>query len=129
MDLLLDTHAFLWFITGDKQLPEKIIKLMGNSDNKCFVSIASIWEIVIKLSLNKLEIIGGFETIEDFLDNNDFEILPVDFSHTKALLKLEHHHNDPFDRMIISQAIAEKLVIVSKDRFFKEYKVKVIWSN
>ena len=127
MDLLLDTHAFLWFITGDKQLPEKIIKLMGNSDNKCFVSIASIWEIVIKLSLNKLEIIGGFETIEDFLDNNDFEILPVDFSHTKALLELEHLHNDPFDRMIISQAIAEKLVVVTKDRFFKDYKVKVIW--
>jgi len=127
MDLLLDTHAFLWFITGDKQLPEKIIKLMGNSDNKCFVSIASIWEIVIKLSLNKLEIIGGFETIEDFLDNNDFEILPVDFSHTKSLLKLEHLHNDPFDRMIISQAIAEKLVVVTKDRFFKDYKVKVIW--
>jgi len=100
---------------------------MGDSDNKCFVSIASIWEIVIKLSLDKLEIKGGFETIEDFLDNNDFEIIPVDFSHTKALLKLKHLHNDPFDRMIISQAIAEKLVVVTKDRFFKEYEVEVIW--
>lgn len=127
MDLLLDTHALLWFITGDKQLPEKIVALMGDSDNKCFVSIASIWEIVIKLSLDKLEIKGGFETIEDFLDNNDFEIIPVDFSHTKALLKLKRLHNDPFDRMIISQAIAEKLVVVTKDRFFKEYEVEVIW--
>lgn len=127
MDLLLDTHAFLWFITGDNQLPEKIVKLIDDSDNKCFVSIASIWEIVIKLSLDKLEIKGGFDTIEDFLENNDFEILPVDFSHTKKLLKFEHHHNDPFDRMIISQAIAEKLVVITKDKFFNEYKVKVIW--
>ena len=127
MDLLIDTHAFLWFITGDKQLPDKIVKLIGDSDNKCSVSIATIWEIVIKLSLDKLEIKGGFYTIEDFLENNDFEMLPVDFSHTKVLLKLEHPHNDPFDRMIISQAIAEKLVIVTKDRIFKAYKVKVIW--
>lgn len=124
MYLLLDTHALLWFITGDKQLPEKIVALM---DNKCFVSIASIWEIVIKLSLDKLEIKGGFETIEDFLDNNDFEIIPVDFSHTKALLKLKPLHNDPFDRMIISQAIAEKLVVVTRDRLFQEYEVEVIW--
>lgn len=127
MDLLIDTHAFLWFITGDKQLPEKTVKLIGNSDNKCFVSIASIWEIVIKLSLDKLEIKGGFNTIEDFLNNNDIEILSVDFSHTKQLLTLEHPHNDPFDRIIIAQAITEKMVIVTKDRFFKEYKVKVIW--
>ena len=88
MDLLIDTHAFLWFITGDKQLPEKTVKLIGNSDNKCLVSIASIWEIVIKLSLDKLEIKGGFNTIEDFLNNNDIEILPIYFSHTKQLLTL-----------------------------------------
>jgi PIN domain nuclease of toxin-antitoxin system len=127
MNLLLDTHAFLWFITGDKQLPDKIVKLIDDPKSKCFVSIASIWEIVIKLSLNKLEIHGGFKTIEDFLNNNDFELLAVDFSHTKNLLTLEHPHNDPFDRIIISQAITEKMVIVSKDRYFKEYKVKVIW--
>jgi PIN domain nuclease of toxin-antitoxin system len=127
MDLLLDTHAFLWFITGDTQLPARVVKLIDDADNKCFVSIASIWEIVVKLSLDKLEIKGGFETIEDFLENNDIEILPVDFNHTKMLLKLEHHHRDPFDRMIISQAITEKLIIISRDRFFKAYKVKVIW--
>ncbi len=127
MDLLIDTHAFLWFITGDKQLPGKIIKLIGNSENKCVVSIASIWEIAIKLSLDKLEIKGGFNTIEDFLNNNDIEILSLDFSHTKQLLRLEHPHNDPFDRIIIAQAISEKMIIVTKDRFFKEYKVKVIW--
>jgi PIN domain nuclease of toxin-antitoxin system len=127
MDLLIDTHAFLWFITGDKQLPVITVKLIGDSDNKCFVSIASIWEIVIKLSLDKLEIKGGFNTIENFLNNNDIEILSIDLSHTKKLLKLEHFHNDPFDRIIISQAIAEKMAVITKDRFFKEYNVKVIW--
>jgi PIN domain nuclease of toxin-antitoxin system len=127
MDLLLDTHAFLWFITGDKQLPIKIVNQIINTDNKCFVSIASIWEIVIKLSIDKLNIRGGFETVEDFLENNDFEILPINFSHTKKLLKLPHHHNDPFDRMIISQSIVEKIPVITKDIFYKNYSVKTIW--
>jgi PIN domain nuclease of toxin-antitoxin system len=127
MNLLLDTHAFLWFITGDKQLPGKIVSKITDPDNRCFISIASIWEIVIKLSLDKIEIRGGFKTIEDFLENNDIEVLSVNLSHTKKLLNLGHYHKDPFDRMIISQAIAEKLVVITKDGFFKEYKVKIIW--
>jgi PIN domain nuclease of toxin-antitoxin system len=79
------------------------------------------------VSLDKLEIKGGFNTVEDFLNNNDIEILPIDLSHTRKLLKLEHFHNDPFDRMIISQAIAEKMAVITKDRFFKEYNIKMIW--
>ena len=127
MNLLLDTHAFLWFIGGDKQLPEIIVNKIVDPANKCYVSIASIWEIAIKLSLEKLEINGGFNTIEDFLENNDIEILSVNVSHTSKLLRLVHIHKDPFDRMIISQAIAEKMVIITKDGFFKDYKVKVMW--
>jgi len=127
MDLLLDTHAFLWYITGDKQLPDKIVKKINDSTNRCFISIASIWEIVIKLSLGKLEIVGGFHTIEDFLQNNDFEILPIDFDDTKRLLTLEFHHRDPFDRMIIAQAQSSKVIIISKDRYFKAYGIEVLW--
>ncbi len=127
MDLLLDTHVLLWYITGDKQLPTKIVKVIDSPENKCFVSIMSIWEIVIKLSLDKLEIKGGFDTIENFLSNNDVEILPVTLLHTKQLLKLENHHRDPFDRMIISQALSDKLYIVTKDRIFKKYGIKVLW--
>lgn len=127
MDLLLDTHAFLWFITGDKQLPPRLVNQIVDTDNKCFVSIASIWEIVIKLSIDKLDIRGGFDTIEDFLDHNDIEILPINFSHTKRLLKLPHHHNDPFDRIIISQSIVEKITIMTKDKYFKDYNIKIIW--
>lgn len=127
MNLLLDTHAFLWFIAGDKHLPEMIVDKIIDPTNKCYVSIASIWEIAIKLSLEKLEINGGFNTIEDFLENNDIEILSVNVYHTRKLLKLLPIHKDPFDRMIISQAIAEKMVIITKDGFFKDYKVKVMW--
>ena len=127
MNLLLDTHAFLWFIAGDKQLPDKVVDKITDPYNKCFVSIASIWEIVIKYSLGKIEIRGGFKTIEDFLENNDMEVLPVKVSHTKKLLNLKKVHKDPFDRMIISQGIVEKLVIITRDEIFKEYKVKVSW--
>lgn len=80
---------FLWYVDGNEQLPEKIVKIINDKANRCFVSIASIWEIVIKLSIQKLEIKGGFRTIENFLDNNDFEILPIDLDDTKTLLKLD----------------------------------------
>jgi len=127
MKLLLDTHIFLWFITADKQIPQKIIELISNLNNKRWISIASIWEIVIKMSLNKLEIKGGFQTIEDFLGNNDVEILPISFNHTKRLLSLPLLHNDPFDRIIIAQSMIENLTIISKDNRFKDYGIKIIW--
>ena len=127
MDLLIDTHAILWYITGDKQLPKKIVDIINDTSNRCFISITSIWEIVIKLSLDKLEIKGGFDTIEDFLDNNDFEILPIDFDDTKTLLNLETFHRDPFDRMIIAQSLTSKLKIITKDRYFSKYKVDILW--
>jgi len=127
MKLLLDTHTFLWYITGDKQIPQKDIELIRNNINHRWISIASIWEIVIKMSLNKLEIKGGFQTIENFLENNDIEILPIDFNHTKRLLSLPLLHNDPFDRIIIAQSISENLTIVTKDNRFKDYGIKIIW--
>ncbi len=127
MDLLLDTHVILWYITGDNQLPEKIVDIINDGSNRCYVSIASIWEIVIKLSLDKLEIRGGYETIEDFFENNDFEILPIDFDDTKTLLNLELIHRDPFDRMIIAQALTSKLKLITKDNYFKNYNIDILW--
>ncbi|NJN27800.1 MAG: type II toxin-antitoxin system VapC family toxin [Cyclobacteriaceae bacterium] len=127
MDLLLDTHVLLWYISGNSLIPSKLIQTINDETNKCFISIASIWEIVIKLSLNKLEIKGGFNTIEDFLENNDFELLPIDFEHSKRLLNLELIHRDPFDRMIIVQAQAGNMTIISKDAYFKDYNIQVLW--
>lgn len=127
MYLLLDTHAFLWYISGDKQLPKKVIEMINNKTNRCYVNIVSIWEIVIKLTLDKLEIKGGFKTIEDFLNNNDFEILSVDFNDTKTLLSIPKIHQDPFDRLIIAQAQTGDLTVVTKDVEFKKYNIKVLW--
>ena len=127
MKLLLDTHTFLWFITTDNQLSKNVIELISNLSNRRWISIASIWEIVIKMSLNKLDVRGGFKTIEDFLENNDFEILPINFNHIKSLLTLPLIHNDPFDRIIISQAINDNLTIVTKDSKFRDYEVKIVW--
>jgi PIN domain nuclease of toxin-antitoxin system len=108
-------------------LPSKVIELISNINNNRWISIASIWEIVIKMTLNKLEIKGGFRTIEDFLENNDVEILQISFNHTKRLLSLPLLHNDPFDRIIIAQSICEYLIVISKDNKFKDYGIKIIW--
>jgi PIN domain nuclease of toxin-antitoxin system len=124
---LLDTHTFLWFIDGDDSLSDRVIKQIKNVENQCYISIASIWEISIKMSLKKLEIAAGFNTISKFCDKNDIEVLPVTFEHILELNKLDLHHRDPFDRIIIAQGIAEELTVLSKDGNFKHYPVKVLW--
>jgi len=128
MDLILDTHTLIWFINGDHQLPNKSIHLIQNLENKCFISIASIWEIAIKLSLGKLDLNGGFDEIAKIMTRYDFELLPITFNHIQTLLSLDFHHRDPFDRIIISQGLVEKLAIVSKDENFIKYNVTVIWN-
>jgi PIN domain nuclease of toxin-antitoxin system len=129
MDLLLDTHALIWFINGDTQLPDKSVKLISNIETKCFVSIASIWEIAIKLSLGKLALNGGFDEISKIMRHNEIELLPITFEHLKKLLTLEFHHRDPFDRIIISQGLTEEFAVVTKDKNFPKYNVKIIWDK
>lgn len=127
MNLLLDTHALIWFINGDNQLPEKSINLIKNIDNKCFVSIVSIWEIAIKLSLGKLDLHGGFDEISRILRRYEIELLPITFAHIQTLMSLDYHHRDPFDRIIISQGFVENLSIVTKDENFPKYNIKIVW--
>jgi len=129
MDLLLDTHALIWFINGDEQLPDKSIKLIRNIDIKCFISIASIWEIAIKLSLGKLDLNGGFDEISRIMRRYEIELLPITFEHIQKLLTLDFHHRDPFDRIIISQGLVEKLTVVTKDENFLKYNIKLLWNK
>jgi PIN domain nuclease of toxin-antitoxin system len=126
MDFILDTHTFIWFINGEA-LPSTIKDKIRNIDNRCFISIASIWEIAIKTSLGKLTMNGGFDSIKNFLFHTSIEILPITFEHIQQLTKLPYHHNDPFDRLIIAQGIAEKTVVLSVDEKFKLYEVNVQW--
>lgn len=127
MNLLLDTHVLIWFINGDNKLFVKAKNLIKNINNKCYVSIASIWEIALKISLGKLDINGGFDEISSIMDTYEFELLPISYEHIQQLLKLEYHHRDPFDRIIISQGIVENVDIISIDSNFRLYPIKIIW--
>lgn len=127
MNLLLDTHTFIWFLNGDNQLSKNLKDLITDVTNKCFISIASLWEIAIKTSLNKLELLGGFDRIADFLNENDIELLPINFEHIQTLSQLSFHHRDPFDRIIIAQALRENFAIATKDNAFSKYQVIIIW--
>ena len=127
MDLLLDTHSFLWFAENDEQISIRARHEIEDTGNRCFLSIASLWELAIKFSLDKLKLNRPFDIIPELLNNNNIEILPIQFKHLKQLLILPTHHREPFDRLILSQAIAENFVIVPKDGIFEKYTSNVIW--
>lgn len=124
---LLDTHTFIWFIEGSKELSRTARQTIeiDNADN--YVSIVSLWEIAIKVSLGKLELKTPFNQIDRQITQNSFEILPITFEDTLIISALPFHHRDPFDRVIIAQAITNKLTIISKDELFSSYTTKVIW--
>jgi PIN domain nuclease of toxin-antitoxin system len=128
MGFLLDTHAFLWFATGDKKLPSSIREKITDINQSCFISIASFWEITIKIQIKKLQINISLNQLYLFDDRNNIKILQINEQHLTDLLTLEFIHNDPFDRLIISQAISEKLILITKDKGLKKYKVKQQWT-
>ena len=127
MEYLLDTHAFLWFISGDSELSDKAKSHILNPEITKYISTASFWEIAIKVSLKKLALDMPFNELKDHVFQNGFTILPITFEHTANLLQLEQHHKDPFDRLIIAQALTDQLAIISRDSQFSKYNVHLIW--
>ena len=128
MKLLLDTHTFIWWDSEPKRLSQQVLKICQDPGNVLLVSVASLWEMQIKLQLGKLklnkplaELVSGQQKI------NKIDILDVKLEHVLALGKLPSHHRDPFDRLLIAQADIEEAILVSKDQFFAEYEVKVVW--
>ena len=128
MAYLLDTHALLWFISGDKQLPIAVKSIIKDIHQSCFISSVSLWEVTIKLQNKKLELGISLNDLFEFVDRNQIEIIPINFEHLILLSNLPVHHNDPFDRLIIAQAISENLVVITRDKLFKQYKVKQFWN-
>lgn len=131
MQYLIDTHVFLWFVSNSKELSQTAKSLIEDETNEIFISIASLWEISIKTALGKLTIDGKYASVIDDLTDNSIEILPINFAHTIQQNKLPFHHKDPFDRIIISQAIVENMNFISADAIFDNYlkgkTVKRIW--
>jgi len=124
--MLIDTQSFIWFVENNPRLPVKVKVMMEQSD-KLTLSIVSLWELTIKVSLGKLTLSGDIETIIDNALANGFEILPIKRNHLITLSTLDFIHRDPFDRLIISQAIAETIPVVSSDDIFQKYPVNWIW--
>jgi PIN domain nuclease of toxin-antitoxin system len=123
---LLDTHTFLWFVMGNPRITPKLRAQI--EDNENFVSIASIWEIAIKNGIGKLNLEVPFD---DFIDRqiipNGIQILDIKLEHLKVLITLPLHHRDPFDRILIAQAITEDIVLISADSVFSLYPVQRMW--
>ena len=127
MEYLLDTHAFLWFVNGSIEISQKARDVIQNPKNVMYLSIASFWEIAIKLNIGKLFIDMSFDELKKEADKNIFQILPIQYEDLRLLTTLELYHKDPFDRILISQAIQNNLTIISKDSNFDAYPVRIIW--
>jgi PIN domain nuclease of toxin-antitoxin system len=128
MKLLLDTHVFIWWSGEPGKLSEKALDACENSSNRLILSIVSIWEMQIKMQLGKLKLKHSLkDLVENQQDVNGLQILPVSPNHIFMLDNLPMHHSDPFDRLLISQAIEEKLLLVSKDKKISDYAVKFLW--
>lgn len=128
MRLLLDTHTFLWFLLNDPQLGTRARDLIVDPDNDIEVSPATYWEIAIKISIRKYELPEPYEVfIEREIVTNDFRILPIEPKHTAVLTILPFHHRDPFDRLLIAQAMVEDIPILSVDEAFDAYSVTRLW--
>ncbi|RYY06729.1 MAG: type II toxin-antitoxin system VapC family toxin [Sphingobacteriaceae bacterium] len=126
MKILLDTHILVWFAEGIDKLPNLTKLVIENLDNQRYVSIISLWEIVIKASLKKSEFKHTLKEINLFLVSNDINLLSIDVKHLDILSTLPFYHKDPFDRLLIAQAIAENLTLISVDQHFQAYAVNLL---
>lgn len=128
MKLLIDTHALIWFCEGSSSLSPAARAALEDETHEKFISHAVPWEMAIKLSLGKLQIQVDYDVIfPGVLNANGFQMLPASLEHYRRLITLVRHHGDPFDRLMISQAKAEGLTIVSCDPQFPAYDVPLLW--
>jgi PIN domain nuclease of toxin-antitoxin system len=128
MKYLLDTHTLLWLTTNDPRLSQNSKELYLNAENEILFSMASVWELAIKSSIKK---ISFDKTLEDFIEEhvkgNNIEIMKIELPHVLRVESLPFHHRDPFDRLLIAQAIEDNVSIIGMDSIFDKYKVNRIW--
>ena len=128
MKLLLDTHIFIWYVTDIKRLSATVGALVDDGNNEILLSTASIWEMAIKHNTGKLSFSLPFKVfIQQQLSFNDFKILDINLDHIDVVAALPLHHRDPFDRLLVAQAMVERLPILSADSAFDAYLVERLW--
>ena len=128
MTVLMDTHSFLWFVDGNEKLSITAKETIEDSANNKFLSIASLWELAIKLSIGKLGITQPFEKfIPQQLQTNGFQLFEITFEHLVKTTRIPFHHRDPFDRLLAAQCPTEDIPIISADSIFDDYAVRRLW--
>jgi PIN domain nuclease of toxin-antitoxin system len=126
--LLLDTHALLWTLDGDRRLPQRVLDRIDSAENDVYVSIASLWEAAIKIGNGKLRVPG--QTIDYFvghIQTRQLIVLALTLAPIRIVQTLPRHHRDPFDRILIAQSIAEGIPLVTTDTDIRKYKVDILW--
>ena len=128
MNLLLDTHSFLWFVLSDSRLSGVVRAAIGDPNNTVHLSPASYWEIAIKVRIGKYALPGPYAPfIHQELARNRFVILDITIDHTAVVATLPLHHRDPFDRLLIAQSLVERYPLISGDQLFDQYGITRLW--
>lgn len=128
MNLLLDTHALIWFLEDDPRLSARVRATLEEAGNRCHVSDVTAWEAGIKHALGKLDLPVPYEELfPERLESLGFLVLPIRHAHLHQMVKLPKHHGDPFDRLLIAQAQVEGLTLVSCDTHFPAYGIPLLW--
>ena len=128
MNVLLDTHTFLWFVQGSTDLSVSARDLVNNPTTTSFLSMASVWEMAIKISLGKMELqLNLSDFVSHYTAINGFRLLPITLEHTSIVTSVPFHHRDPFDRLLAAQALSEELVLLSRDSILSAYGITRLW--
>lgn len=131
MRVLLDSHTLIWLYSGNERLSQKAKEVIENTQNECFLSLASVWEMAIKIKLGKMNLSVSLERFVEDVTENGILVLSVELAHILKTQELESFHKDPFDRLLFSQAITENMVLLSADEiadsYFANESVKRVW--
>jgi len=127
MYFFIDTHVLVWYLEGNKKLPLRLRKIIDDETNQIIISVASLWELAIKIASGKLDSDLTFPQIQSHILQSQYVISGISYAHLNTLMTLPNHHGDTFDRMLIAQAISENLAVISIDKQFKNYDVTIVW--
>jgi PIN domain nuclease of toxin-antitoxin system len=126
--LLLDSHVLIWWASSSERLSQRVYSLINDTNNTLVFSIASVWEMQIKLQLGKLNLNSSLPVLIDNQQRvNNLQLLPIELVHIWGLTNLPNYHRDPFDRLLIAQAIVEQIPLVSIDSVFDNYPIQRLW--